>query len=325
MSYPTGEDPTDRVDGGAESDDSPAGESLFAQGDLSREKLKNRLFSGLLFGASVFGLVVLALLILDVLWESYRAVTVFEIDLGQFLTATSSSRPTRAGFGASILASIWLMALTAVMAFFIAVGCAVYLVEYAPDNRVTRLIETNLANLAGVPSIVYGLLVLALIVNDAGLGSVILAGAIALALLIVPIIIVASIEALRAVPDGVRDGAYAMGSTRWQTIRRVVLPQAMPGILTGTILALARAIGETAPLIMVGTLLHATRYPTGPLSDFSAMPTQIYNWTFQADRMFDALAALGIVVLLIVLVAMYALAGYLRRRYEAEGGTITNV
>ena len=293
--------------------------------DLSREKLINRLFYGTLVVASLFGLVMLVLLIADVLWESAQALSNFDVDIGNFLTGTSSSRAPRAGFGASILASLWLMALTAVLAFFIAVGCAIYLVEYAPENRVTRLIEANLANLAGVPSIVYGLLVLALIVNDAGLGSVILAGAIALALLIVPIIIVASIESIRAVPSSVRDGSYAMGATKWQTIRRVVLPQAMPGILTGTILALARAIGETAPLIMVGTMLHATRYPSGPLSSFSAMPTQIYNWTYQADRMFNGLAALGIVVLLLFLVAMYALAGYLRKRYETEGGSISNV
>ncbi|ADD05922.1 ABC-type transport system permease protein (probable substrate phosphate) [Natrialba magadii ATCC 43099] len=293
--------------------------------DLSREKLLNRVFYGTLVVASLFGLVMLLLLIADVVWESYQAFVTFDIDLGNYLTATSSSRAERAGFGASILASLWLMALTAVLAFFIAVGCAIYLVEYAPENRVTRLIEANLANLAGVPSIVYGLLVLALIVNDAGLGSVILAGAIALALLIVPIIIVASIESIRAVPSSVRDGSYAMGATKWQTIRQVVLPKAMPGILTGTILALARAIGETAPLIMVGTMLHATRYPSGPLSSFSAMPTQIYNWTYQADRMFNGLAALGIVVLLLFLVAMYALAGYLRKRYETDGGSISNV
>ena len=292
---------------------------------LQKVKQRNRRFHQLLIAAALFGLVGLALLILDVLYESYIAMTVYDVDLIQFLTSTSSSRPANAGFGASILASIWLISLTAVIAFFIAVGCAIYLVEYAPQTRLTRLIEANLANLAGVPSIVYGMLVLALIVNDAGLGSVILAGAIALALLVMPVIIVASIEALRSVPASMRDGAFAMGSTKWQTIRRIVLPQAMPGILTGTILALARAIGETAPLIMVGTLLHATRYPTGPLSDFSAMPSQIYNWTFQADRHFDALAAVGIVVLLIFLIGMYAVAGYLRRKYEAEGGSISHV
>ena len=300
------------------------GQELFADVDLGREKFLNRVFHAVLVAASLFGFVMLVLLILDVVWEAYQGLTVFQIDPVQFLTQPSSSRAERAGFGASIIASIWLMVLTAALAFFIAVGCAVYLVEYASRNRVTRLIEANLANLAGVPSIVYGLLVLALIVNDAGLGSVILAGAIALALLIVPIIIVASIESLRAVPSSVRDGSYAMGATKWQTIRRVVLPQAMPGILTGTILALARAIGETAPLIMVGTMLHATRYPDGPLSSFSAMPTQIYNWTYQADRMFNGLAALGIVVLLAFLVAMYVIAGYLRKKYEADA-SLTNV
>ena len=292
------------------------------------EDLRNRVFRRLLFGASILGLVVLALLVADVLWSAYHGLVTFDIDLRQFLTATSSSRPGRAGFAANVMASVLLIAMTAVLAFFLAVGCAIYLTEYAAESSLTRLIEANLANLAGVPSIVYGLLVLALIVNDAGLGSVILAGAIALALLIVPIIIVASIEALRAVPDGVRDGAYAMGSTRWQTIRHVVLPQAMPGIMTGTILALARAIGETAPLIMVGTLFHATRYPVttdpvtwlqAPFADFSAMPTQIYTWTFLAQREFDALAALGIVVLLSFLILLYVVAGVIRKRYETDG------
>ncbi len=284
---------------------------------LGWAKLKERLFHALLLVASSVGVIALVFLFADVIYEAWSGMTEYGIGPIEFLTRTSSARPEQAGFLAAIVASFWLLVLTAILAFFVGVGCAIYLVEYAPDNRTTRLIEANLSNLAGVPSIVYGLLVLAAVVNGIGLGGVVLSGAIALALLVMPIIIVASIEALRAVPDGVRDGSAATGATRWQTIREVVLPAAMPGIITGTILALARAIGETAPLIMVGALLHARRIP-GPLEYFSAMPTQIYNWTFLADPRFGALAALGIVVLLAVLLGMNGIAVYLRRRYETE-------
>ncbi len=285
--------------------------------DIRRAKLKERLFHGLLLVASSLGIVALVFLFADVIYEGTSGMLEFGIGPLEFLTRTSSARPEEAGFLAAIIASFWLLVLTAIFSFFIGVGCAIYLVEYAPDNRTTRLIEANLSNLAGVPSIVYGLLVLAAVVNGIGVGAVVMSGAIALALLVMPIIIVASIEALRAVPDGIRDGSAATGATRWQTIREVVLPAAMPGIITGTILALARAIGETAPLIMVGALLHARRVP-GPIDYFSAMPTQIYNWTFLADPRFNALAALGIVVLLVVLLGMHGIAVYLRKRYETE-------
>ena len=282
---------------------------------LDQAKRKGLLFHGILAVAASVGVLSLALLFADIIYESVVGVLIFGIDPAAFLTQPSSARAEQAGFMAAIVASVWLLALTAIFAFFVGVGCAIYLVEYAPQNRTTRLIEANLTNLAGVPSIVYGLLVLAAIVNGVGMGAIILSGAIALALLVMPIIIVTTIESLRGVPDGLRDGSAATGATRWQTIREVVLPAAMPGIITGTILALARAIGETAPLIMVGALLHARQVP-GPFDHFSAMPTQIYNWTFLADPHYTALAALGIVVLLSILLGMNALAVYLRKRYE---------
>lgn len=285
-------------------------------GDRGSSKLKNRIFHALLIVAASVGVISLLLLFADILYESAMGIVTFGIDPLEFLTRPSSARAAQAGFVAAIVASFWLLVFTAVLSFFVGVGCAIYLVEYAPDNRVTRLIEANLANLAGVPSIVYGLLVLAAIVNGIGFGAIVLSGAIALALLVMPIIIVTSIEALRGVPDGMRDGSAATGATQWQTIREVVLPAAMPGIITGTILALARAIGETAPLIMVGALLHSRHIP-GPLDHFSAMPTQIYNWTFLADPHYTALAAVGIVVLLTILLGMNGLAVYLRKRYES--------
>ncbi|MDQ2051070.1 phosphate ABC transporter permease PstA [Natronolimnohabitans sp. A-GB9] len=295
-----------------QTDDTP-----FTGIDLDWEHRKNRIFLGIIVAASMFGVVMLALLLLDVATDFYRGQTEFGISLVDFFTRDGSRREELAGFRGAIVASIMLMLFTAILAFFVGVGSAIYLEEYAPDNRITRLIEANLANLAGVPSIVYGLLALAAFVNGVGMGPILLAGAIALALLVMPIIIVSTQEALRAVPDGMRNGSYATGATKWQTIRQVVLPAAMPGIMTGTILALARAIGETAPLIMVGALF-TNRIALGPFDRFSAMPTQIYNWAAEPSQHFIHLAATGIVVLLTFMFVMNGIAIYLRNKYERD-------
>ncbi len=292
-------------------------EGLFGDIDLGWEHTKNKLFLGLIFAASMFGVVMLALLLLDVAHTFYVGLTEFNISLVQFFTVDGSRRPELAGFRGAIVASVMLMLFTAILAFFIGLGTAVYLEEYAPDTRITRLLEANLANLAGVPSIVYGLLALAALVNGIGTGPILIAGSVALALLVMPIIIVSSQEALRAVPDSVRNGSYATGATKWQTIKEVVLPAAMPGILTGTILALARAIGETAPLLMVGALF-TNRMPFGPLDRFSGMPTQIYGWAAEPSQHFIHLAGVGIVVLLSILLTMNGVAIYLRNKYETE-------
>ena len=292
-------------------------DGLFADIDLGWEHRKNQLFLGIIFAASMFGVVMLVLLLLDIATDLYVGLTEFNISIVDFLTRDGSRREELSGFRGAIVASVMLMALTAFLSLFVGVGSAIYLEEYAPDTRITRLIEANLANLAGVPSIVYGLLALAAFVNGIGMGPILLGGAIALALLVMPIIIVSTQEALRAVPDGVRNGSYATGATEWQTIRNVVLPAAMPGILTGTILALARAIGETAPLIMVGALF-TNRMPFGPFDRFSAMPTQIYNWAAEPSQHFIHLAATGIVVLLAFMFVMNGIAIYLRNKYETE-------
>ncbi len=296
---------------------SEPGDELFADIDLGWVHLKNRLFLVVLFTASMFGVVMLGLLIFDIITDFYIGITKFNISLAEFLTRDGSRREELTGFRGAIVASVMLMAVTAFLSFFVGVGSAIYLEEYAPDNRITRLIEANLANLAGVPSIVYGLLALAALRNGIGLGPIVLVGGIALALLVMPIIIVASQEALRAVPDGVRRDSYATGATRWQTIRRVVLPAALPGIFTGTILALARAIGETAPLLMVGALF-VNRMPYGPFDRFGGMPTQIYAWAAEPSQHFIHLAAVGIVVLLTIMLCMNGIAVYLRNKYETE-------
>ncbi|WP_254536703.1 phosphate ABC transporter permease PstA [Halomarina litorea] len=239
----------------------------------------------------------------------------------QFLTgAHSSSDASEAGFYPAIGGSIMLMVTVAVLSFPVGVGAAVYLEEYAPDNRFTRIIDVNISNLAGVPSVVYGLLGLGVFVTylNQPAGTLFVAGA-ALGLLILPIVIISSREAIRSVPDEMRQASYGMGATRWQTVRNVVLPRAFPGILTGTILALGRAIGETAPLLMVGvpTVLYSL---PGELSDkVTAMPMQVYAWSslFAGDDFYTKAVPAGVVVLVVILLAMNSAAIVLRNRYDS--------
>lgn len=238
-----------------------------------------------------------------------------------FLTHPMSSTPSEAGIRTALLGTIWLMVITIVVAFPLGVGAAIYMEEYAKNTRLNGLIETNIRNLAGVPSIIYGLLGLAMFVralNEITQGRTVLSGALTMALLILPIIIINAQEALRAVPSSLREASYGLGATRWQTIWRTVLPAAMPGILTGTILATSRAIGETAPLIVVGATTYILADPTGPLSRFTALPIQIYDWTKRPDAQFRDIAAATIVVLLLMLLFLNAAAIYFRQRFSRK-------
>ncbi len=239
----------------------------------------------------------------------------------QFLTSFASRRAENAGVVAALVGSFWMMLLTAVFAIPFGVGAAIYLEEYAPQDsswkgRLAYLIEINIANLAAVPSILYGLLGLAIFVRAASLGRSLLAGALTLTLLILPIVIIASREAIRTVPRSIREGSYALGATEWQTIRHQVLPMALPGILTGTILSLSRAIGETAPLITIGALTYVAFLPENLLSPFTVMPIQIFNWVSRPQAEFHVNAAAAICVLLPMLLAMNGLAIWLRHRYQ---------
>lgn len=220
--------------------------------------------------------------------------------------------PEDAGIRSALYGSIWLISITAVVSVPVGIGAAIYLEEYAPPTRLTRFIHTNIANLAGVPSIVYGILGLAIFVRWARLERSVLAGALTLSLLILPVIIIATREALAAVPQSIRHAAYALGATRWQTVRHHVLPAALPGILTGVILALSRALGEAAPLIMIGALTYVAFVPAGPLDAFTALPIQIYDWCDRPQPEFHGLAAAGIIVLLGVLLTLNAGAVLLR-------------
>ncbi len=260
--------------------------------------------------ATATGVVALVILLGDVLADGLG-----EIDVA-FLTSFASRIPERAGIKAALIGSLWMLTLTALISFPLSVGAAIYLEEYARKNWVTRMIQTNIANLAGVPSIVYGILGLALFVRTLALGRSVLAGALTLSLLILPVIILASQEAIRAVPDSIRQAAYGLGATRWQAVRMQVLPMALPGILTGTILALSRAVGETAPLVMIGALSFVAFTPRGPLDQFTVLPLQIFNWMSRPQQEFRELAAGAIIVLLAVLLLMNAAAILLRNRYQ---------
>ena len=262
--------------------------------------------------ATVTGLVVLAILLVDIWRDGSGALS------WDFLQRFPSRFATRAGIKPALYGSLWTLFLTALIAFPVGVGTAIWLEEYAPNNRFTRIVQMNIANLAGVPSIVYGLLGLALFVRLFAMGRSVLAGACTLALLILPVIIIASQEAIKAVPNSIRLGAYALGATRWETIRHHVLPLAMPGVMTGTILALSRAVGEAAPLLLIGALAFVPFVPDGPLDEFTVIPIQIFNWVSRPQASFHELAAAASIVLLIALLTLNAAAIYLRNRYTRK-------
>ena len=276
----------------------------------SRRKRIGLILAGVLFLATIFGIVVLVTLLVDVVVTSLPWLD------AQFISSLPSRKPEEAGIRSALVGSLWLMGLTALISVPLGVASALYLEEYANDGWFLRLIQVNIANLAGVPSVVYGILGLALFVRFAAFGNSLLAGALTLSLLILPIIIISTQEALRSIPSGIRESAYALGATRWQVIYSHVLPMAAPGILTGVILALSRAIGETAPLILVGALTFVPFVPQGALDQFTALPIQIFNWTARPQDEFRGLAAAAIVILMILLFTMNLTAILLRNYFE---------
>lgn len=279
---------------------------------VAKRNRKNKFFHQLFFLSTCFGIVALALLLFQVLVQGAGWLD------WDFLTQYASRIPENAGIKAALVGTFWLMVITAPLTFIIGVATAIYLEEYAKDTRFSRFIQTNIANLAGVPSIVYGLLGLTVFVRLLHLERSLLAGALTMTLLVLPIIIVASQEAIRTVPQSLRNASFALGANRWQTIVRVVLPSALPGILTGSILSMSRAIGETAPLIVVGAVAYVAFLPRSPLDSFTVMPIQIFNWASQPQAEFQNVAAAGIIVLLIMLLSMNAFAIYLRNKYQKK-------
>lgn len=285
----------------------PSKETMFRP-NLAARKVKGRLFGALGIISILIGLGTLVTLLGDVLVRGLPW-----LDL-QFLDSFDSRFAERAGLKAALYGTAYMMFFTILFALPLGIMSAIYLEEYASDSRLNRFIEVNISNLAGVPSIIYGLLGLQVFVRWFALERSVLAGALTMALLVLPIIIVAAREAIRAIPSSIRDASYAVGATRWQTIRHHVLPYAFPGILTGNILAASRAIGETAPLITIGALTFVLFTPDDPMDTFTALPIVIFNWTSKTQAEFHDLAAAGIIVLMAVLLTMNSIAIWLRYR-----------
>jgi phosphate transport system permease protein len=295
-----------------------------ARAHLARRHRHERLFRLLCLGMCASALLLLAVLLLAIWSEGRHHLSL------QFLTSFPSRKPAEAGIWPAIHGTVWTMILTAIVAVPLGVGAAVYLEEYAVKSRLNTFIEINIANLAGVPSIVYGMLGLALFARWLHLGRSTVAGALTLAILALPVIIIASREAIRAVPMSLRQASFAVGGTRWQTVRHHVLPNALPGILTGVILSLSRAVGETAPLVMLGAVSYISFVPVeqftlnpaelwGGLSKgFTVLPIQIYNWASRPQQEFHELAASGIIVLMTILLSLNALAIGIRQRAEGR-------
>lgn len=278
--------------------------------NLGRRRFLGKVLSVVFFFCTVIGLIVLLALLVDVVHTGWTWLSL------SFLTEFPSRFPEESGILSALVGTIWMMILTAVISVPVGVGTAIYLEEYAGQNWFTRLIQVNIANLAGVPSVIFGILGLAIFVRYLALGRSLIAGALTMSLLILPIIIISTQEALRAIPDGIRQSAYALGATRWQVIRSHLLPIAAPGIMTGVILALSRAIGETAPLIMIGALTMVPFLPESIMDAFTVLPIQIFNWTARPQAEFQNLAAAGIIILMAMLLTMNLSAVLLRNYYE---------
>jgi phosphate transport system permease protein len=277
---------------------------------MSSRKIVNTIFKGLFLFATILALLTLAVLFYRILSQGIGYLST------DFFTNFASRFPEKAGIKAALIGSIWLMAVVAPVSMFLGIGSAIYLEEYAKKNKINDFIRVNISNLAGVPSVVFGLLGLTIFVRALALGNSVLAAGFTMSLLILPVIIVASQEAIRAVPSEVRAASYGMGATKWQTITRVVLPNAIPGILTGSILALSRAIGETAPLVVIGVPVIIQFLPSGVLDTFTALPMQIYDWAKRPQADFQNVASAGIIVLMSVLLLMNSVAVLIRNKFQ---------
>jgi phosphate transport system permease protein len=276
---------------------------------LSRRKVKNALFSLLALAAIFISMVTLAGLLIDLVGRGGSSLDT------QFLTSSPSRIPAKAGILPALVGTLWVTVLVALITLPIGIGAAIYLEEYAGRGRIARLLKINISNLAGVPSIVYGIFGLAIFVRGLDLGRTVFAASLTLSLLILPVVIISSAEALKAVPPSQREAAYALGATRWQVIRRALLPAAAPGILTGIVLAVARAVGETAPLILIGAVTFVTFVPTNPFEDkYTVLPIQIFNWANRPQEAFLEISAAAILVLIALMLLLNGAAIYLRAR-----------
>jgi phosphate transport system permease protein len=275
---------------------------------LMRRKFTGTIFYGACIGAISVLFIALLMLLYDVL---SRGLSWLDPD---FIAGVPSRRPERAGILPALIGSLQIGIIVGILTFPTGVAAAIYLSEYARDNRLNRALRTNISNLSGVPSVIYGIFGLAIFVRALGFGFTLMAGALTLTLLILPVVIIASLEALKAVPDSQREGAYALGASRWQMVRGTLMPAAAPGIMTGIILAMARAIGETAPLILVGAFTFVTFLPNPIEGGYTVLPIQVYQWAGRPQPDFQGISAAAIIVLLVLMLVLNALALIVRIR-----------
>jgi phosphate transport system permease protein len=278
----------------------------------NRNKIIDSSFKIFGMACTIFGIAVLGFFLVDIIVEGVSRIN------WQFITSLPSRIPAKAGILPALVGTLWILVLTSVIAIPIGVAAGIYLEEYAKKNRLNNILEINITNLAGVPSIIYGLLGLEVFGRVLGMGGNLLAGSFTLALLILPIIIVATREALKAVPKSLREASFALGATKWQTTWRQVLPASSGGIVTGVILALSRAIGETAPLIVVGALAYVPFIPSSPTDEFTVMPIQIFNWISRPQKGFITNSAAAIIILLLITFLMNGVAVHLRNKWQKK-------
>jgi len=277
---------------------------------LKKRKNADRIFYVMLVLAIIFTLFILVLLFSDIF---KKGISHLNLD---FFNNFSSRFPNKSGIRAALFGSLWTVILSVGIATFLGIGTAIYLEEYAPKNKFTTILKVNISNLAGIPSVIYGILGLSIFVRYLNFGRTIISGALTLALLILPTIIVSSQEALKTVPKEMKEGSYALGATKWQTIKKIVLPYSFPGILTGMILGVSRAFGESAPLVVIGGAASIWFQPKGIFDEFTTLPLQIFNWAARPQAEFQNIAAAGIIVLLVLVVIINLTAILLRNRYQ---------
>ncbi len=280
--------------------------------NIKKNRLLDKAFRLWGIFCTLLGIALLAIFIGSIIIDGIQRID------WEFITNLPSRKADRAGIYTALMGSVWILVLTTIIALPIGIGAAIYLEEYAGKNRLSSLLEVNISNLAGVPSIIYGLLGLEVFVRIMEMGASILAGSFTLALLILPIVIVSTREAIKAVPQSVRDASFALGASKWQTISKQVLPASFGGILTGIILALSRAVGETAPLIVIGALAYVPFAPASPMDEFSVLPIQIFNWISRPQHGFEVNAAAAIIILLGITFLMNGIAVYFRNRWQKK-------
>lgn len=280
--------------------------------NIRKNRWKDEAFKVWGIACTLLGLVLLAIFIGSIIVDGVQRID------WDFITSLPSRKAERAGIFTALMGSVWVLILTTVIALPVGIAAAIYLEEYAKKNRLSSLLEVNISNLAGVPSIIYGLLGLEIFVRIMQMGASVLAGSFTLALLILPIVIVSTREAIKAVPKSVRDASFALGASKWQTVSRQLLPASFGGILTGIILALSRAVGETAPLIVIGALTYVPFAPQSPMDEFSVLPIQIFNWISRPQHGFEVNAAAAIIVLLFITFMMNGIAVYFRNKWQKK-------